>query len=251
LAQDFGGTFIGDIAKTRADALAEVAPSDNFIVIDLLQRDTKIVRVNASTIVATGKTTVHIARLGAPVERTFRFRRVWEAIGYKVKCTRSEVSEFSEKPAPAFKPPLMLMRLQNICGFGMPDARDLNQCASYEVYVNGDDEVRYSGDWGVRTLGRRSHKAPIGTAAALLAEANRLGIFDAPNQFRGIPGRLEDGRETVTMISHANAATLVVIGGGRGKRIYDFYGTPQTVRAFEATLYDVTGARRYTGRPLR
>ena len=137
------------------------------------------------------------------------------------------------------------LKLENRCGFSQELPTDIQQCPDYTVGLNGTGTVTYQGSGGVRTMGKRSHTIPPQDARRVIdrfLQASFLSFGDVYNtvHFNGY---------TVSRIDHAVGTTLTLSVGTRTKSVYAFYGVPYAIKELEWLVEDVTGVRRYTGRP--
>ena len=129
--------------------------------------------------------------------------------------------------------------------FALPDRRDIRQNPSYSISIAVDGTVSYEGRSGVRTLGKRTHKIPVASVRALIAEFEQAGFMSLRDRYDSI----DLGNGTVQTVSDLPPTTVVLALAGKTKSVYDYYGTPSIVKRLEERIDEVADSRRYTGRP--
>jgi hypothetical protein len=139
------------------------------------------------------------------------------------------------------------MTREGKCLFGLPDPRDLGQCPTYSVAIAGDGTVTYQGRVGVKTIGKRTHKASVDELRKLIAEFTSADFFSLRDNYSSI--ELPNG--LIQVRDHGIATTLTLSIGGRSKSVYEFFGAPDVVKRLGERVDEVADSPRYTGRPRR
>jgi hypothetical protein len=142
--------------------------------------------------------------------------------------------------------PFVLIEHVNHCAFGMPDPTDISVCPTYSIAIWGDGIVTYDGGAGVRTLGRRSHRASPSVDDELIKAIVSTGFFRLEDSYASKPA----GNGLVESIDHSAEQWITVRSAGRQKTVHDFYGAPKALRDFEAAVERIADSVRYTGRKI-
>lgn len=108
----------------------------------------------------------------------------------------------------------------------------------------GDGTVVYLGRAGVRTLGRRQHRADQNAVRDLSRAIAGSGFFAMADEYRSVTS----GPDTVLTIDHSAEKWVTVRADGRQKTVHDFYGAPEALARLEAAIERATESQRYTGR---
>jgi hypothetical protein len=114
-------------------------------------------------------------------------------------------------------------------------------CPIYSVTIDSKGNVTFDGEKYVRVQGRATARVAAARAAALLETAERIGFFSLRERYRTI--RNPDGSET--MATDLPTQYVTVISGGRMKRIEDYLGAPDGLKALEREIDEVARTKRW------
>jgi hypothetical protein len=114
----------------------------------------------------------------------------------------------------------------------------------YTVKIAGDGLVTYEGRSDARTAGLRTHNVPTAAVRSLLEEFQHAKFESFNTEYRTIT---RDGMQK--MAGHAYTTTLSLSLNGTTRSVKAGYGTPSELRRLEDRVLEVSGVRRYTGRP--
>jgi hypothetical protein len=115
------------------------------------------------------------------------------------------------------------------------------RCPVYEVTIDAHGTVSYNGRRFVAVEGRQTARIPVARVAALLQAADRIGFFDLRDQYRTVRG--PDGSETI--VTDLPTTFVTITRGGKTKRIEDYYGAPDALRALEQQIDDAAETKRW------
>ena len=132
---------------------------------------------------------------------------------------------------------------QNLKGVTITLARSecFGPCPMYKVEIHGDGTVKFKGRKYVTALGTSRYKIPVARVRELVAEFYKIDFFALKDEYTQIV--LPDGG--IEMANDLPGATVTIKLGGRKKSVFDYYGTPQSVRQLEDKIDEVSGADKF------
>ncbi|HEX8069865.1 MAG TPA: DUF6438 domain-containing protein [Pyrinomonadaceae bacterium] len=114
-------------------------------------------------------------------------------------------------------------------------------CPVYEVEVRGDGTVKFKGRKYVTVTGERRYRVPVARVRELVAAFYKIDFFALKDEYtRKV---YPDGSYEVANDLPGALTTIRI--GGRKKRVYDYFGTPDAVRELEEKIDEVSGANQF------
>ena len=164
--------------------------------------------------------------------------RDYDVVSFEIPVWRAFID------AADVREPFALVHHVNHCGMVAGDRRSLSQCPEYSIAMWGDGTVVYLGRAGVRTLGRRQHRADQNAVRELSRAIADSGFFEMADDYRSVTS----GLGQVVTIDHAAEKWVTIRADGRQKTVHDFHGAPQALERLEAVIERAANSQRYTGR---
>jgi hypothetical protein len=148
-------------------------------------------------------------------------------------CAVLLVAPAAAQAQPDALPPDFQITLERTACFGT--------CPVYKVSIDAGGAVTYDGTEFVRVTGRQTARVQRAQVAALLEAAKRIGFFELRDEYRTV--RNADGSHTE--VTDLPTAFVTIVARGRTKRVEDYYGAPDGLRALEQLVDDTARTNRW------